>query len=166
MGMSIVILQTTQQVDAIIAEAVSKHEYITLTQTGTPWNLFKARFSRVSDKNIEITNIQQTFGKKCELHGKTAVAFRFGHRKIIFQSKCCSDLLEFPSELTSISRRIFNREIPTHSVAVKFWAKEQVYRGHLQDISGGGMRVETDQEQDLALYNCVVNTHPQLKINA
>ena len=112
------------------------------------------------------------------------VTFRLGHKKCMFaavvQSIADHDenrllTLRWPEKIHQLQRRAYERAVPPAGrvIPVRFWREEgastaqaesrRVKHGQLEDLSAGGMRIQTADSSELKIgrtYRCVFAPQP------
>ncbi|MCH8147725.1 MAG: PilZ domain-containing protein [Planctomycetes bacterium] len=172
-----------------IFAAVSENSSYALISYHSPagWRTYKCRFHSVSASGDEVTlhaeNMpagDQGSPKPGEVIG---VSFRLGHKKCMFSAVLLGVdrpqntivRLRCTGQLHQLQRRVYERAIPPRDVVVpvRFWREvtsghsgginRDTRHGQLQNISAGGMRIQTrnfDQPAIESTHRCILTPRP------
>lgn len=177
--------------DRIIEDSIRDHRPGVLTrQADCGWQTYRTQFisgSRPSGAvvlKIDPSN-EQSVDRLPNPGESLGVTFRAGHMKCMFSSILenvhpGSDgsllTLKWPDEVQRLQRRVYERVQPPPGmvVAVRFWRFDALSAspggdraaryGQLEDISAGGIRVQTTDAGTLdtgCIYRCAFSPRPQ-----
>ena len=159
-----------QRRDRVIEDSIRDQRPSVLTlKTDRGWRTYRSRFLSGSRPNgtvvLKVDAQDDSSTVSLPAPGESlGVSFRSGHMKCVFSSvlegvRTDNDgpiiTLRWPSEVQRLQRRVYERVEPQDGnvVAVRFWLHEPVASppgaepavryGQLEDLSAGGMRVQT-----------------------
>ncbi len=176
--------------DRVIEDSIRDQRPSVLTlQTQRGWRTYRSRFISGSKPTgtVVIQVDSQEDARPVELPppGESlGVTFRSGHMKCMFSSVLQSVraegdgpmvILRWPEEIQRLQRRMYERAAPPSGtvIAVRFWRHDpsasspgnepSVRYGQLEDVSAGGLRLQTAEteglEPDLG-YRCAFSPKP------
>lgn len=160
--------------DEILAEAAAQAARVVVTaRKGKEWLTHKSHFLAPADgKHLLIAGpltTEEGSTTALSLGEQIGVSFRRGHKKCMFGT-VVEDLQHYPEafvvsrpeQLQELQRRVYHRSSPPRgtTIDVRFWPSEigspstadrppdDALRGTLKDISVGGLRIQTDEQQE------------------
>ncbi|MCK4660823.1 MAG: PilZ domain-containing protein [Phycisphaerae bacterium] len=169
--------------DEILAEAIEKTTPVVVTTSkGTAWVTHKSHFLAAPGLEhrllLHAPLTAESGSTTAVLRGEQiGISFRRGHKKCMFGT-VVEDLQEYPQaivlawpeQMQEFQRRVYYRSAPPRgtTVDVRYWVAEEAvrssatqppenaYHGTLQDLSVGGIRIETNEHPVLSIGQTVV----------
>lgn len=142
--------------------SIEKKSHIRITRrNGTDWQIYKSHLKSGSfEHGITVGEQHLTYGREGAPFGKVGISLRLGHHKLLFSTTIQDDSLTWPTKISKLSRRAFERQRPKDSLTVRFWTpenREHIY-AQLEDISTGGMQISAmARDYKIGPYLCIID---------
>lgn len=131
------------------------------------WQLYKGYLQQGNIREgITLGQLTPVFGEKRTFSGDVGISFRLGHKKMMCHTSGDSSCLKWPTNLTSVQRKAFERYSPPECLAIRMRPLEDrdsdVIYGEVKNISTGGLQVSIrDKGKELLdSYSCSIDSDP------